>query len=79
LDDLAEHDCLVFTSRTQRQPWRLRHANGDWVTVEGRSRPRLDNGEALRDAALAGPGIAYLPGFLVDEDLMAERWSATMH
>jgi DNA-binding transcriptional LysR family regulator len=118
LDDLSAHDCLVFTSRTRRQPWRLRQADGDWVTVEGRSRLRLDSGEALRDAALAGLGIAYLPGFLVDEDLarghlqallptcetgrvgitalypskrhlpakvrcfidlMAERWSATMH
>lgn len=73
VDDLAKHDCLIFSSRTQRQSWRLRDAEGNWVKAPGRSRLRLDSGEALRDAAVAGLGIALLPEFLVAEDLTAGR------
>ncbi|MCY1042065.1 LysR family transcriptional regulator [Corallococcus sp. bb12-1] len=78
LEELAEHDCLLFSSRTRRQHWRLRQKDGAWVTVEGRSRFRLDSGEAIRDAAVAGLGIAYLPGFLVDEDLAGGRLKALL-
>lgn len=78
LEDLAAHDCLFFSSRTRRQPWRLREKGGAPVKVEGRSRLRLDSGEAIRDAAVAGLGIAYLPGFLVDEDLASGRLQALL-
>ena len=32
---------------------------------------RANNGEALRTAAIAGPGLAYLPTFIVADDLRA--------
>jgi DNA-binding transcriptional LysR family regulator len=73
IDDLARHDCLVFTSRGRRQPWRFRDNDGAWLKAQGRSRLRLDSGEALRSAAIAGLGIAYLPDFLVADDLAAGR------
>ena len=73
LDDLSGHDCLIFMSRQQRQSWRFRGEDGAWVKAQGRSRLRLDSGEALRDAAVAGLGIAFLPDFLVAEDLAAGR------
>ncbi|OWV75235.1 LysR family transcriptional regulator [Rhizobium sp. R634] len=73
LDDLAAHDCLFFASRNQRQGWRFRGEGGAWVKAQGRSRLRLDNGEAIRDAALAGLGIALLPDFLIAGDLTAGR------
>jgi len=73
IDDLAAHDCLIFASRHQRQGWRFRGEGGSWVKAQGRSRLRLDSGEAIRDAALAGLGIALLPDFLVADDLTAGR------
>ncbi len=73
LDDLAVHDCLFFASRNQRQGWRFRGEGGAWVKAQGRSRLRLDSGEAIRDAALAGLGIALLPDFLIADDLTAGR------
>ncbi len=78
LEELAAHDCLIFSSRTRRQGWRLRQKGGSWVKVEGRSRLRLDSGEAIRDAAVAGLGIAYLPSFLVDKDLASGRLEALL-
>ncbi|MBX4867030.1 LysR family transcriptional regulator [Rhizobium bangladeshense] len=72
IGDLAAHDCLFFTSRGQRQGWRFRSGAG-WIRAQGRSRLRLDSGEAVRDAALAGLGIALLPDFLIAADLTAGR------
>lgn len=73
LNDLSDHDCLIFSSRAQKQSWRFRDKEGSWVKAQGRSRVRLDSGEALRDAAVAGLGIAFLPEFLVADDLAAGR------
>lgn len=73
IDDLAAHDCLIFSSRNQRQSWRFRGEGSSWVKAQGRSRLRLDSGEAIRDAAMAGLGIAFLPDFLVAEDMAAGR------
>jgi len=73
LDALVKHDCLYFSSRTRKQSWRFRDGQGGWVKASGRSRLRLDSGEALRDAAVSGLGIAFLPDFLVAEDLAAGR------
>lgn len=73
IEDLAAHDCLIFASRNQRQGWRFRGEGGPWVKAQGRSRLRLDSAEAIRDAALAGLGIALLPDFLIADDLVAGR------
>ncbi|AUX19724.1 transcriptional regulator [Sorangium cellulosum] len=72
-DELAGHDCLIFSSRNRRQSWRFLGDDGAWVKAQGRSRLRLDSGEAIRDAAVAGLGIAFLPDFLVAADLAAGR------
>ncbi|MBY5386876.1 LysR family transcriptional regulator [Rhizobium leguminosarum] len=73
VDDLAIHDCLIFAGRNQRQGWRFRGEGGSWIKAQGRTRLRLDSAEAIRDAALAGLGIALLPDFLVTDDLAAGR------
>ena len=68
---LAGHDCLIYSSRHQPQSWPIRDFNGEPVSAPGRSRMALDSGEALRDAAVSGFGIAFLPDFLVAGDLEA--------
>ena len=67
----VEHPCL--SGKNQKQSWRFRGDDGTWIKAQGRSRLRLDSGEALRDAAVAGLGIAFLPDFLVAQDLAAGR------
>jgi DNA-binding transcriptional LysR family regulator len=71
--DLDGHDCLLFSSRQHRQGWHLPAADGSTVRVMGRSRLRLDSGDAIRRAAIAGLGIAYLPHFLIADDLASGR------
>jgi DNA-binding transcriptional LysR family regulator len=64
---------LILSSRNRRQSWLVRDDEGAWVKAQGRNRLRLDSGEAIRDAAVSGLGIAFLPDFLVAGDLAAGR------
>lgn len=73
VDALSGHDCLFFSSRGRRQSWLFLDGDGANVKVQGRSRLRMDSGQALRDAAVAGLGIAFLPDFLVADDLSSGR------
>ena len=72
-EGLGNHDRLIFNSRGRRQVWRFRGSDGSWVTAQGRNRLRLDSGEALRDVAVAGLGIAFLPEFVVAQDVASGR------
>ncbi len=69
VEHLTRHDLLRFSSRGQRQGWRLREDNGPWVRAQGQVRLSLDSAEALREAAQHGAGIALLPSLLVSDDL----------
>lgn len=73
VEDLDNHDCLLFSSRLHRQSWHFPGADGSAIRVAGRSRLRLDSGDAIRSAAIAGLGIAYLPHFLIADDLASGR------
>ncbi|MDX8349751.1 LysR family transcriptional regulator [Cognatiyoonia sp. IB215446] len=73
IDHLSTHHLLQFSSIGKRQMWSLRDEAGLWNNAPGYVRLRLDSAEALRDAALAGMGIALLPTVLVDDDLIAGR------
>lgn len=64
--ELPQHQCLVLEAMN---PWRLRERDGSDLHVRVGGRLRSDNGEALRDAAVAGLGIALLSTWLVPEQL----------
>lgn len=59
--DLLDHSCLLYSQQVSGSSWRF--ASGTTVNVRGRV--RLDSGEALLRAAVAGLGIAWLPDFYV--------------
>ena len=68
---LAEHNCLGYTlsSVTGVDRWVFGEKGDVVVAVSGNL--RANNGEALRTAAIAGHGLAYLPTFVVADDLRA--------
>ncbi|MET3899533.1 DNA-binding transcriptional LysR family regulator [Devosia sp. UYZn731] len=74
LEELANHLCLSFASRGQRQRWRFADTSGHWTTLQVRSRLRLDSGEALHNAVTRNLGIALMPSFLVADDVEAGRF-----
>jgi DNA-binding transcriptional LysR family regulator len=71
VSSLADHNCLGYTlsSVTGVDRWAF-GAKGD-TTVSVSGNLRANNGEALRTAAIAGQGLAYLPTFIVADDMRA--------
>ena len=70
-EDLHAHDCLPYGHGRQVQ-WRF-EGQGKPLAVNVTGRMRVNNGELLRDAAVAGMGITYLPTFIVGAALKDGR------
>ena len=72
--DLADHDCLVLTGAQGRQDeWRMGDGQGGEIRVRVQGRMESNFGELLRDAAVAGMGIALHSTWHVAEDIRAGR------
>ncbi|WP_245484818.1 LysR substrate-binding domain-containing protein [Rhizobium ruizarguesonis] len=56
-----------------RDEWPFETEAGESFTVGVRGNIEIDNGEALRTAALAGAGVIYVPVDLVAEDIADGR------
>jgi len=70
--DLAGHQVLSYSHLPDGQLWQF-ESGGKLAPAPVRSRLTLNNGEAMRDFALAGLGLAMLPGFIVAEPVAAGR------
>lgn len=71
-DDLAGHNCLTYAYAASRDEWRFAgKEESRAVVVQGSL--RANNGDALREAVIAGLGIALLPTFLCGEDIRQGR------
>lgn len=66
-EELLQHACLRY-GREGLNGWELQvNGKAKWLAVQG---PMVsNNGEVLRDAALAGLGLVLLPAFIVETDL----------
>ena len=79
--ELEKHACLPY-GHEGRAAWTFL-VDGATTTVDVRGPLRANNGEVIRDAAIAGLGIALLPDFIVGDALAAgqlvevlARWRA---
>lgn len=70
--DLSSHACLHFSPMAEGRSWRLARG-GRSVEVAIRPVMSADNAEVLRQAALAGQGLALLADFVAAEDIAAGR------
>ena len=68
-EDLADHDCLPYGHGRQVQ-WRFK---GKLQALNVSGRMRVNNGDLLRDTAIAGLGVTYLPTFIVGDALKDGR------
>jgi DNA-binding transcriptional LysR family regulator len=66
--DLAEHECLGFAYWRNKNVWRLSKP-GKEESVQVRGRLMVNNGQALRMAAIAGLGIIMQPEILLSSDV----------
>lgn len=64
---LAEHRCLAYTYLSTPNVWHYTNAAGEQASVRPAGQLRVNNGEALIPALVAGLGIADLPDFIVGD------------
>ena len=67
-DDLKQHNCIVDRNRRSLNNWRL-YDGDEALSVAVAGNLTVNSADAARDAAKAGVGIAFLPDFIVADDL----------
>lgn len=67
---LSHHNCLTYTNVSLREGWLFYDQTGAERRVQVRGQFCANNGEVLRDAAIAGMGIVCLPDFEVKTALL---------
>jgi len=71
-DDLGGHNCLRYSLSRHPHDWHFsRGEERRAVRIAGSL--TANNGEALREAAVAGLGIVYQPAFIISADIVAGR------
>lgn len=68
---LADHNCFGYAYLSTASAWHFTNAAGEQVSVRPAGQLRVNNGEAVMPALLAGLGIADLPEFIVAEAIAA--------
>lgn len=66
--DLRQHQVIGYSHMPDARIWQFRQG-GRLVPAQVRRRITINNGEAMRDMAIAGLGLAILPGFIVSQAL----------
>lgn len=70
--ELAQHDCFVYSYLATGSEWRLRGPQGA-AAVRISGSLTANNGDVLRQAAVAGLGVVAMPLFMVCDDLRSGR------
>jgi DNA-binding transcriptional LysR family regulator len=80
LEDLASHDCIGYAHLTAGQVWQFEapRLNQTPRSIRVKGRFVANNGELMRDAAIAGLGLACLPEFMLADALSGGRLVALL-
>jgi DNA-binding transcriptional LysR family regulator len=65
--DLARHKCLSYAYLPTPDTWHFANTSGDNVSVRPGGPLRVNNGDALMPALIAGLGVAVLPEFIAGD------------
>ncbi|EDX85357.1 LysR substrate binding domain protein [Synechococcus sp. PCC 7335] len=74
LEDLKQHHCLHYGHLATGSKWRLVGPDKTY-TIPIKCRGYSNNGEVLRESAIAGVGIALLPTFIIGDALRSNELS----
>jgi DNA-binding transcriptional LysR family regulator len=69
----AEHVCITYGHAAAPESWRFTQKNGKSATVRPTGPLRVNNGDAMMPALIAGTGLAVLPEFIVHDALADGR------
>jgi DNA-binding transcriptional LysR family regulator len=71
--NLAEHRCISYGHGSAAETWRFTHRNGKSATVRPSGPLRVNNGDAMLPALVAGTGVGVLPHFIARDALADGR------
>jgi DNA-binding transcriptional LysR family regulator len=69
---LSEHRCVAYVS-TPGETWHFRNSKGETATVRPLGQFRVNNGDGMLPALIAGIGLGILPDFIVRQALSDGR------
>jgi DNA-binding transcriptional LysR family regulator len=70
---LAEHRCIGYAYGMTPDTWRFTNKDGKSATVRPSGPLRVNNGDAMMPALIAGTGLGILPEFILSDALAAGR------
>jgi DNA-binding transcriptional LysR family regulator len=68
--ELREHECLRYSLLTTPELWRFTNSKGEEAAVRPNGRLRANNSDVLLYSLRSGHGIAVVPDFIIDADLV---------
>lgn len=71
--ELVDHMCFAYAYAQPRNEWQFRNVNGEEVAIRPSGRLRVNNGDAVIPAVVAGLGIAALPDFISGKPVIDGR------
>jgi DNA-binding transcriptional LysR family regulator len=71
IEDLGRHQAIIYRRSGRVSPWLFPRNDQSVAEVTPLNRLRLDDLDAIADAAVAGMGLAWLPDWLVRERIRA--------
>ncbi|WP_252405676.1 LysR substrate-binding domain-containing protein, partial [Escherichia coli] len=71
IDEIGGHQTIAYRRSGPVRPWLFPRAGQAPAEIMPAGRLRLDDLDAIADAAAAGMGLAWLPSWLVRERLRA--------
>ncbi|GHC80542.1 bistable expression regulator BexR [Limoniibacter endophyticus] len=71
LEELTDHPCTGYMNVQSTNVWQFVGADGNVIGLPMTSRIIANNGETIRDMAIAGLGVALLPMFIAHDALKA--------
>jgi DNA-binding transcriptional LysR family regulator len=71
IEDLSRHHAIIYRRSGRARPWLFPRNEQTPLDVMPVNRLRLDDLDAIADAAAAGMGLAWLPSWLVRERIQA--------
>jgi DNA-binding transcriptional LysR family regulator len=72
-EDLASHNCLLYSYSSAANVWRFRAPDGREVAVAVSGNLRINNGIVEAEAAVAGMGVLMSPAFYVGPLIRARK------
>lgn len=79
IDELKQHTGIIYSHGGAERGWEVKDAEGQVIQLRVQPRLRLDDLQAIADAAIAGAGIAWLPCWMLTHYVRTGELDVLMH